>query len=314
MRTFTVALALATLLLSGSVGQAQTPEIQKQIEKKLGDLKKDQAKKDQATLEDLLSLALKSNPDIRVAESKLRESEAELYRARMKVFNRIVTLQQELKGLRAEADNAKARYEELMRVFAAGAAPQPEVNKEMAVMHKAKTELARAEAELDLLVGRHTDQSARWIVQTLESHWSPDVRIWELAMGKVIKAGDVVAGIPNAQVPESMADKIRKALDQPFKVGPNQANISAEDVLALLRERTKGVNIQANVKDQGAKASLLLTESIPLGAFYQWAEDQFNWRFIIRDYGIVAVSERERPPGGMLLLDFWRKGAPPTGK
>src|SRR5436309_9636032 len=40
-------------------------------------------KKAPATLEELLAQALKANPDIRVAEAKLREAEAELNRTRL---------------------------------------------------------------------------------------------------------------------------------------------------------------------------------------------------------------------------------------
>src|SRR5438270_13980694 len=42
------------------------------------------------TLEDLLAKAAKDNPDIRVAESKLREAEAELNRARLMATQKVV--------------------------------------------------------------------------------------------------------------------------------------------------------------------------------------------------------------------------------
>src|SRR4051812_17523488 len=43
----------------------------------------DKSQKEKASLESLLAQALKNNPDIRVAESKVREAEAELNRVRM---------------------------------------------------------------------------------------------------------------------------------------------------------------------------------------------------------------------------------------
>src|SRR5437868_10610793 len=43
-------------------------------------------------LEELLSRALKENPDIRVAETKLREAEAELNRTRLQVTQKVVAV------------------------------------------------------------------------------------------------------------------------------------------------------------------------------------------------------------------------------
>jgi len=58
MRMRIVALTLGSLLLGTGAAAAQTEKIQKQIEQKL-----DQMRKDQASLEELLAQALKNNPD-----------------------------------------------------------------------------------------------------------------------------------------------------------------------------------------------------------------------------------------------------------
>jgi hypothetical protein len=110
-----------------------------------------------------------------------------------------------------------------------------------------------------------------------------------------------------------MADKIRKALDEPCKGFAGQRKLLPADVIDTLRRHVKGVNILLDVKtlirDDDVSVAVQLDEAIPLGACFQWAEDTFNWRFIIRDYGIVAVDRGTVPPGAVLLLDFWRKGA-----
>src|SRR5206468_7820042 len=54
------------------------------------------------TLEEMLTNALKDNPDIRVAEAKVREAEAELNRTRLQVTQKIVALQQALLAQKAE--------------------------------------------------------------------------------------------------------------------------------------------------------------------------------------------------------------------
>src|SRR5437762_8496144 len=48
-------------------------------------------------LDDLLSQALKSNPDVRLAESKVREAEADLNRVRMQIMQKIVKLEIDIK-------------------------------------------------------------------------------------------------------------------------------------------------------------------------------------------------------------------------
>src|SRR5438477_8495528 len=48
------------------------------------------------SLEELLTRALKDNPDIRVAETKVREAEAELNRIRLQVMQKVVAYQHDL--------------------------------------------------------------------------------------------------------------------------------------------------------------------------------------------------------------------------
>src|SRR5262249_22601735 len=139
--------------------------------------------------------------------------------------------------------------------------------------------------------------------------FSGKIRLWD-PDGKVMKPEDVIVPPPVfVPVQGTMAEKIRKALDAPFtpsKAGPNL--VTGQDVLDLLRKHAKGVNIRATVGDWDERASMKLSEPIPLGALFQWTEDQFGWRFVIREYGIVATDQKNVPPGAMLLLDFWRHG------
>jgi hypothetical protein len=300
--------ALGAVLLAGGPSLAQTEAIQKQVEKKLDQMKKEQAKKDQAGLEELLAAALKANPDIRVAESKLHEAEAELYRARMKVFNRIATLQQDFKHLKAEVDQAAAEYDRVKRSFEQGAVPQATMHQSASALQKAKTELARAEAEMDLLVGKHSAQATemwRALMGEKAIHFVPDgtIRLWDPQSGKAIKDDELP---PTATIQTPMAEKILKALDTPFKAG-QPGEVSGRDFIDLLRQHAKGINIQASVNDLDSFKMLQLTQQVPLGAAFQWAEDQFGWRFVIREYGIVAADPSTLPPGAPTLLDFWRK-------
>jgi hypothetical protein len=312
MRGFAM-IGVSVLLVGTATSWAQTPEIQKKVEQKLDYLRKQQAKKDQATLEELLTQALNNNPDIRVAESKLREAEAELYRARVTVLNRIVRLQQELRIAKAEIDHAAGAYERMIELFKAGTIPEATANQEAGKLQKAKSELARVEAEMDLLVGKPNDKSASWLaIQAFQLAAGADknVRVWDFAGGKAVKPDEPEA--PPAPVQGTTGERIRKALDTPFKVGAGEQTVTADDVVRLLREFAKGINIIHNDRGKNREAKYQFTEPIPLGAFFQWAEDTFGWRFIIREYGIVVSDRDHVPPGSVPLLEFWRKPPPPT--
>src|SRR4051794_9315915 len=113
MRCSAACLCLTVFLLSETLMLGQTPVPQKDSSQPPKEEKKVQAAKktSEMALEDLLALALKNNGDIRVGEAKLREAEAELYRTRMHIFGKVVTLRNKLNTAKFTRDEATARYE-----------------------------------------------------------------------------------------------------------------------------------------------------------------------------------------------------------
>jgi hypothetical protein len=286
----------ACLLTAGPI-VAQTPEIEKQIQRKL-----DEARKEKKALDDLLAQALRNNADVRVAEAKLREAEAELYRVRMTVLTRIAVLQNEIKSRKAAADEAAIRVQNTRRLHSQNIVSAAELSAALANEMKYKSDLAVVEAELDGLLGKHANKA----IVSSPSNGS-GIIIYDL-----LKRSDDVAAPREAQgnptpVQPAMAEKILKALGTSVKIDFNAGSVDGGAVIDLLRQYTKGVNIQDNIaREVTVKAGL--KESIPLGALYEWAEDHFHWRFVIRDYGIVVTDGVAVPPAGaQLLLDFWRK-------
>src|ERR1043166_3311408 len=239
-----IGIAMAALLAWTTTALAQTGEIQKKVEQKL-----DLAKKEQSALEDLLTQALKTNPDIRVAEAKLREAEAEVYRARMKVFHRIVALQQELKSSRAQVTASQQAYDRLMDLTKKGIVSQAEVEASAAKLQQAKTDLARAEAEMDLLGGNPQKGHAVTALHAIASAYlAHDTDPSVLAqIGKAIGAKPLDANTATSapMVQASTGDKIRKALDSTIKV--EFRDLGAADVVELLGKHTQGVNVHAKI-------------------------------------------------------------------
>src|SRR5437660_3054330 len=76
------------------------------------------------TLEELLAKAAKDNPDIRVAESKVREAEAELNRARLMVTQKVVKAYHEIAAHKMLVAEAQANLDRALKLGAARAISQ----------------------------------------------------------------------------------------------------------------------------------------------------------------------------------------------
>src|SRR5262245_61920500 len=63
---------------------------------------------DKLTLEELLARALKEHPDIRVAEAKLKEADAELSRARVVVAQKVISFHASLVSARHQVEEARS--------------------------------------------------------------------------------------------------------------------------------------------------------------------------------------------------------------
>src|SRR5207302_8384663 len=118
------------------LAQAQTSEIQNKVREALAqekekasqalkaaqeELGKEKPKEKLASLEVLLAQALKDNPDIRVAESKLSEAEAELNRVRLLVTQKVVAQQRAITDQRAALSAAEDQLGRMRQLQGSGA-------------------------------------------------------------------------------------------------------------------------------------------------------------------------------------------------
>src|SRR6266851_3115371 len=70
---------------------------------------------EQMSLDELLTLALKNNPDLRVADAKVREAEAELNRVRLQVTQKLVTLRNSIQAATSTVKEAQTRLDRTQR-------------------------------------------------------------------------------------------------------------------------------------------------------------------------------------------------------
>jgi hypothetical protein len=107
-------------------------------------------------------------------------------------------------------------------------------------------------------------------------------------------------------LPASLADKVRAALEAPIKGEFRDSRPS--EVIEWLTSPFKGINIHITAKiPDNTKVTIKLTDPIPTGAALQWLEDELGLVCILRDYGIVIAARDRVPPGATPLLDYWKK-------
>jgi len=268
-----------------------------------------------SNLEDMLAKALKQNPDILVAEAKVRTAEAELNQVRQQVLAKIVMLNAEIDAANAilrEAALRYARLTELRNLKPRSIVTDEELGTAKETMLKYKAELARKEAELPLLIGKRAaglagDQSkalatspdGQWLLAEIDGR----IVMKNLTTGKWVD--------PKAlDLKKSTADKVRAALETQVKV--NYKNVPVEEVLEHLQASVKGVNFHLAARGINNTVTAKLSEPVSLLDALQLLEDTIGVHFMVRDYGIVAVHIL--PPGAISVSDFARQSAEKTTK
>lgn len=289
----------------------------------------------EAKLEELLAAALRSNPDIRLAESKLSAAEAELQRARLTVMQKLTALYAERQYLRAVQEQAVQREKEVQELVRRMAATPAELRAALAALQKARADLEVAEAGLRYLTG--ATKTIR-VVVTTPAHfekkekgtegsgvrkptpqdafgvWSFDLfgqpadgknAVWKYLMLKKESSG------------QALKEDQRRLLDRPLKL--DFVEVSLKELLGSALEQAAAADKEASALNlffrltkadpQAAKATFQARHPVPLGAVFQWAEDEFDCRFVVRDYGIVAVDRDAVPPGAVLLVEAWKQGS-----
>jgi hypothetical protein len=253
------------------------------------------AKTDLASIEDMLATALKYNPDIRVAEVKLRDDEAELNRTRLRVMQKIIALHHALQSHRANVAGALAKYRRLEELVRRGTV-QPALLKEAEQeLSQARARLSEAEAELPYLLGQQKDSLGREIIRT-------EVQIGSKRFGATA-------------IRPATARKIHQALDSPVEV--DFRAVPFADVLKGLEDKAKGVAFQENLalKDLGQIKVSLRLGKVPLGGALLALQDTIpGLRIVIRDYGILITWEHQVPIGAVRLYDFWKETGDKDGR
>jgi hypothetical protein len=106
------------------------------------------------TVENWIPSALRSHPDVLLAEAKLREAEAQLDKARMEATRNLLEQQGAVESLRLQVDSASAELDGINALFAKAAASKDEVAKRELKLRQLKFQLQQAAKVLDASIGR----------------------------------------------------------------------------------------------------------------------------------------------------------------
>jgi hypothetical protein len=104
-------------------------------------------------LEDLIAAALRHSPDLQVADTKVREAQAELRRTRLTTVQKVIDANSAVETARAALSRAEDGFKEYSNMKKSGALSPEEFRAQEAKFIAAKTVLAQAESALNALTG-----------------------------------------------------------------------------------------------------------------------------------------------------------------
>jgi hypothetical protein len=290
----------------------------------------------------MLATALKGNPDIRVAEAKVHEAEAELDRVRLQVMQKVISLRSSLDTQKAVLKEAEAAYENVSKLVGNKQMSQVELRQSAANFALEKGKVAALDAEIQSLAGRVSHgftqggkiEGKESVVFPLSASsfrtniagmaLSPDgktvsaqgadgtVRVWDATTGRLMTAfARQLELASTAKGP--MAERIRQALDKPITLKVQNGTLG--ETLGIIRQQAPTIPLHSVMGEDAMSQKLSLQfDSIPLGALLQAAEDSFpGLQFYVRDYGIL-VTTSDAPADAVNVHNFWKGSTDGSGK
>jgi hypothetical protein len=303
---------LTALLMSAGLLLAQQPG-SKESPKKDTPAKKEPAKPAPGGLEDTLEKSLRNSADIKAAEAKVRDAEAELNRVRHQVLAKATALHNDLnqaKRMLRLAEDIVARLAE--GVKRGTTTPEALLTAQTGV-EKHRGEVEKLESDLKSLRGEFAIKSA-----TVGSFaFTPDGTILygstESALLIDSKTGELggisswlVAGTAKAPAVQApMMDRIKKLLEQQVELEIGGETMD-KAMQFLLQAAKSDIPLRYLPPDQDVHIHPLKGK-LSVGAWMQAIEDSNpSVRIVIRDYGLLLTTSDRVPDGALRVQDLWK--------
>lgn len=270
-----------------------------------------QSKTDLPPLGEMLEIALRKNPDLTVTESKVREAEAELNRTRLSIIRQVISLHNDW---RSRQNAIELHQREVFLI-------KEQIQRTEQLYQKGETALAEvSKVQLSLTSAEYALMQSQVELAELEAAYG-------YLLGESLRATKARVNAPvsrpaKSENLESMArssprwraikeEMIRMQLDQPTEL--DFPDIPLPDALDFISDlhRIQILIDEQSFKDTVGPLPTIKAElsGVPLGVGLQAIEDTNHIRFVVRDYGLLAVPENRVPKDAVLLREFW-KGEP----
>jgi hypothetical protein len=277
------------------------------------DQKKEAAPKP-LSLDEEMARSLRDNPDIRVAEAKVRDAQAELNRVRLQVAQKVTTGHRALEAQRKSAATTERAFQRAARLRKQGSSTDEEIEVADEALARARGKLAELEAEMSYLLGqapgsstvKSPSEAGRQL--SLQADLMPSTKdgdLRALAAESLLRANENVQKAPSP--PRGMAgEKLRRALEAVTSV-----RFDDEPLLDVLDQvqASSGIAIVKGPSLPDAGVTLQFSAQ-PWGQVLQALEDVVpKLAFVPREYGLLATSRDSLPPGTLDLQAFLKESA-----
>ncbi len=183
-----------------------------------------------ASLESMIEQAMHRNPEIRLAEAKLRQAEAELELARLQVVQEITELHAQIGSQKAKLAAAKDHYVRIEKLAEAGSASSTEVANARVAMIECELTMVKLESMAQLLVG----EGAPRLTDRLSQEFS----------ARAFEAKKEASAAPPAPLPPAIVELLAEPTDlaQAMSLDDIVAEFKARGVNTILSAELQALN------------------------------------------------------------------------
>jgi len=308
-------MSVVAVLAAAGLVVAQQPGV-KEAAKKDAPAKKEPAKPTPGSLEDTLEKALRNSADIKAAEAKVRDAEAELNKVRHQVLARATALHSDLNLAKRMLALSEETYALLRVGMEAGKIPREKLQEAEAARVKHHGEVEKLDAELKSLRGEFAIKNANLASFAFTpdggtilygATYKESARFIDSITGEVRDYSPWINGLtakaPAVQAP--MMERIKKLLDQEvdFEIGGESIYRTFQ---FLLEAAKSDIPLRNLPSDQDVHVHPLKGK-LSVGAWIQAIEDSDpKVRVVIRDYGILLTTSDRVPEGALKVQDLWK--------
>jgi outer membrane protein TolC len=236
------------------------------------------------SLDGMLAIALRSNPEVLQAEAKLNRAQADLNQARLKVIREVITAFHERKKLEESTDVQLNQVERMQKMVETGQAPTESAGQARLQLTEARARLAQIEAQIRYMMGNEGGAGLG------KKKMPPPPMAPSGALGMLAKPTEPHPGPP---VPERLEQVLKERISLSMPAGSTLRQIC--DWPRKTLRQTLVIDESLNDRLEQPLQEPLELRDIPLRDALLAIADIFKVCFVLRDYGLLMVAPEQAP-------------------